>query len=70
MLSKEQELISIQEDKLGSKDQREDIFRFLESRIYDRENINILLLLDEDCLNRLISEARCFLFTSSDVSRY
>ena len=60
MLSKEQDLFSIQEYAIGSKDQRGNIFRFLESRIYDRENINVLLLMDEDCLKKIISEARCF----------
>ena len=39
-------------------DQRGDIFGFLESRIYDRENINVLLLLQEDCLLRFVKEVK------------
>ena len=57
-LSNEQNLISVIENEIGCSNKGGDIFEFLESRIYDRENINVLLLLEADCLLQFVEEVK------------
>ena len=56
LLSSEQQLVSVTDHPIGHVDPERDIFDFLESRVYDKENVNVLLLLEGDCLHRFIEK--------------
>ena len=55
-LSNNKNLTSVMQYGIRSTHRRDDIFNFLQSKIYDTKNINVLVLCETNCLKIIIHE--------------